>query len=123
MRAIVHLLIAACMAGVTWILGWWGVAVAAVILGVVYRQEGGRAWHVALGAVEGWAILLIVDMIFGPLAGVATTVGGAMSIPASALLLVTLLYPALIGWSGAAFAAEIASGLARRESKVKPLHG
>jgi hypothetical protein len=122
MRIVYHFLIALCMAGLTWILGWWGVAVGAVILGVVFRSEGGRAWRVALGATEGWAILLVVDMLFGPLAGVAKTVGGAMSIPGAALLLVTLLYPALIGWSGAELSAEIANGLAKRESKVKPLH-
>jgi len=119
---ILHLLIAIGMAGLTWTLGWWGVAVGAVILGIVFRDEGGRAWRVALGALEGWALLLVIDLMFGPLAGVATTVGGAMSIPGPALLFVTLLYPALIGWSGAALAAEIASGLARRGSKVKPLH-
>jgi hypothetical protein len=119
---IFHLLVAVCMAGLTWTLGWWGVAVAALILGVVFRNEGGRAWRVALGATEGWAILLVIDIMFGPLAMVMKTVGGAMSIPGPALLLVTLLYPALIGWSGATLASEIASGLARRESKVKPLH-
>jgi hypothetical protein len=122
MRIVYHLLIAMCMAGLTWILGWWGVAIGALILGVVFRDDGGRAWSVALGAVEGWAILLVVDMLFGPLGVVAKTVGGAMSIPAPALLLVTLLFPALIGWSGAALASEVASGLASRESKVKPLH-
>ncbi|MDB4891500.1 MAG: hypothetical protein JWL61_3355 [Gemmatimonadetes bacterium] len=122
MRVVYHFLIAVCMAGLTWILGWWGVAVGALILGVVFRSDGGRAWQVALGAFEGWAILLVVDIIFGPFAVVAKTVGGAMSIPGPALLLVTLLFPALIGWSGAALASEIASGLASRENKVKPLH-
>src|SRR5678815_2528575 len=113
---ILHLLIAISMAGLTWVPGWWGVAVGAVILGYVFRSEGGRAWRVALGAMEGWLLLLAIDVMFGPLGVVATTVGGAMSIPGPALLFVTLLYPALIGWSGAALAAEIASGLARRES-------
>ncbi|MEO8337115.1 MAG: hypothetical protein ABI664_19215 [bacterium] len=122
MRILYHLLIAVCMAGLTWLLGWWGVALGALILGVVFRAEGGHAWRVALAAIEGWAILLVIDMFAGPLAGVATTVGGAMSIPGPALLLVTLLFPALIGWSGAALASEIAGGLARRDSEVKPLH-
>jgi hypothetical protein len=115
MRVIFHLLVAVCMAGLTWILGWWGVAVGALILGVVFRAEGGRAWRVALSATEGWAILLVIDMMCGPLAGVAKTVGGAMSIPGPALLLVTLLYPALIGWSGAALAGEVARAVIPRE--------
>ena len=112
---ILHLLIAVCMAGLTWELGWWGVAVGALILGYIFRDEGGRAWRVALGATEGWALLLAIDMMFGPLANVARTVGGAMSIPAPALLIVTLLYPALIGWSGAAFAAEVAMAVIPHE--------
>jgi len=115
MRILYHLLIAVCMAGLTWILGWWGVAVGAIILGVVFRSEGGHAWRVALGASEGWAILLVADMLFGPLAHVATTVGGAMSIPGPALLLVTLLFPALIGWSGAALAGEVAMAVIPHE--------
>ncbi len=118
---IFHLLVAASMAGCTWLLGWWGVALVALILGFVYRDENGRAWQVALGASEGWAILLVADMVLGPLGRVASTLGGAMSIPGPALLLATLLFPALIGWSGAALASEIGRGLWRRMDKVKPL--
>ena len=84
---------------------------AALILGFVFRNEGGRAWSVALGASEGWAILLVVDMLGGPLGRVATTLGGAMSIPSPALLLVTLLFPALIAWSAATMAAEVSGAL------------
>jgi hypothetical protein len=116
-RIVFHLLVAGSMAGLTWLLGWWGVAVAALILGFVFRNEGGRAWSVALGASEGWAILLIIDVLAGPLGRVATTVGGAMSIPAPALLLVTLLFPALIGWSGATVAA-LSSRASERSERV-----
>jgi hypothetical protein len=104
---IFQILVAGAIAGLTWILGWWGVAVAALILGFVFRDEGGRAWSVALGAAEGWALLLLIDLMGGPLGHVATTVGGAMRIPGPALVVATLLFPALIGWSGAAMAAEI----------------
>jgi hypothetical protein len=108
---IFHLLVAGSIAGLTWTIGWWGVAVAALILGFVFRDEGGRAWRVALGATEGWAILLLIDLLGGPLGYVATTVGGAMRIPGPALLVATLLFPALIGWSGATIAAEIGRAL------------
>jgi hypothetical protein len=119
---ILNLLVAGSMAGLTWLLGWWGVAVAALILGFVFRHEDGRAWWVALGASEGWAILLVIDMVAGPLGRVESTLGGAMRIPGPALLLLTLLFPALLGWSGAAVASEIGRRVSRRKDEVKPLH-
>jgi hypothetical protein len=102
-----HLLLAALMTAATWICGWWGVAVMALIVGGVYRAEGGRARRAALAAVEGWALLLIFDAMAGPFGHVASTIGGAMSIPAGALLMVTLLFPALLAWSAAMVAAEL----------------
>ena len=108
---IVHIVLALSMAGLTWLFGWWGVAIVAVVAGVVFRRDG-RAWRVALAASEGWALLLVVDALSGPLGRVTTTLGGAMSIPGPALLLVTLLYPALLGWSGAAVACELTRWLA-----------
>ena len=101
---IFHVLLAIAFAGATWIIGWWGVAIVALIAGVVYRRDGGRAWRVALGAAEGWALLLLVDAIGGHFGRMATTVAGAMSLPAVVLVVVTLLFPALIGWSAATVA-------------------
>ncbi|MEO7454819.1 MAG: hypothetical protein ABIY52_01060 [Gemmatimonadaceae bacterium] len=105
---IFHLVAALAMAGLTWTLGWWGVVVAAAILGWVYRTERGRAWRVALAAAEGWALLLILDLLSGPLGTLATTLQGVMKIPSPALLLVTLLFPALLGWSAASAVSELA---------------
>ena len=102
------------MAGLTWIVGWWGVALGALILGLVFRDEGGRAWRVALVAAEGWALLLVIDASVGPIGRVATTLAGTMSIPAPALLLATLLFPALLAWSAAATAAELGRALTSR---------
>ena len=102
-----NLVLVAAMALATWVCGWWGVAVVAIVVGLVYRQQRGRAWWVALAASEAWAALLIVDAVLGPFVRVASTLGGAMSIPAGALLMVTLLFPALLAWSGAMVAAEL----------------
>ena len=68
---IFHLLIAIAVAGLTWFVGWWGVAIVALLIGVAYHGEGGRPWRVALGAGEGWAILLLIDTL-GALAGLAS---------------------------------------------------
>ena len=109
-----QLLVAGSVASLTWIIGWWGVVIVALIIGFVYRSEGGRPWRVALGAGEGWALLLLIDMLGGRFSQVATTVAGSMSLPAAALLVVTLLFPALIGWSGATVAAVITHRAERR---------
>ncbi|MES2180341.1 MAG: hypothetical protein V4550_20980 [Gemmatimonadota bacterium] len=104
---IFHLVIAIAMAACTWVAGWWGVAIVALIAGFIYRERRGRAWLVALGATEGWILLLIVDAAFGPLRMLGDTLGGAMSLPPATLYLLTLLFPALLAWSGAMFAASI----------------
>ncbi|HEY5441391.1 MAG TPA: hypothetical protein VIJ90_08945 [Gemmatimonadaceae bacterium] len=111
---IFHLLVALGVAGLTWLVGWWGVAIVALIVGFAYRSEGGRPWRVALGASEGWAILLLIDTFGGRFGQVATTVAGSMSLPAAALLIVTLLFPALIGWSAATVAAALSQTAERQ---------
>ena len=90
----------------TWILGWWGVVIVSLIAGALHHAERGRPWQVALGCLMGWALLVLVDLAIGPLPRVASTVSGAMKIPSAALILVTLLFPALIGWSGATLGAR-----------------
>ena len=111
---IFYLLVALGVAGLTWLVGWWGVAIVALIVGFAYRSEGGRPWRVALGASEGWAILLLIDTFDGRFGRVATTVAGSMSLPAAALLIVTLLFPALIGWSAATVAAALSQTAERQ---------
>jgi Na+-translocating ferredoxin:NAD+ oxidoreductase RnfD subunit len=112
-------IIAAASALGTWLLGWWAVAIVAVLAGAVVGAEHGRAWRVALGCLGGWAVLLLLDAAVGPMRSVATTVSGAMSIPSGALLLVTLLFPALIGWSGATLGAL--GGGSRASRATRPL--
>jgi hypothetical protein len=103
----VHLIIAVIVALSTWLVGWWSVAVVAIVAGFLMRAHGGRAWAVAFGSAEGWAILLLVDTLGGRSRELLSLLAGTMKIPGPALLIVTLLFPALIGWSGAALAAEL----------------
>ena len=112
--AIVALAAAAC----TWVLGWWAVAIVAIIAGAVMRAENGRPWRVALGCLAGWALLLLMDAAAGPMGTVARMVSGAMSIPSTALLLVTLLFPALMGWSGATLGARGGPAPPRSEAEA-----
>ena len=103
----VHLVIAVFVAASTWLIGWWSVALVAIAAGYLMRRRGGNAWRVALGSAEGWAILLLVDTLGGRSRELLSILAGTMSIPGPALVVATLLFPALIGWSGAALAAEL----------------
>ena len=95
------------MAGLTWVAGWWGVVLVALVNGYVRRAEAGTSWRIALAAVEGWSLLLLGDALVGPFGRVATTLGGAMRIPGPALLVATLLFAALLAWSAATIAVEV----------------
>jgi hypothetical protein len=102
-----HLAVVIAMAGATWIVGWWGVAIVALVAGFLYRDRDGRALLVALCASESWVILFLVDAVAGPLGHVAATVASLVKLPAVVLLIVTLLFPAVLAWSAAAFASEV----------------
>ena len=95
------------VATLTWLLGWWGVVIAALVAGVVLRQRRGVAWLVALAAVVAWVALLAVDAVGGRFSTLAGSVAGVMRVPVPALLLVTLLFGALLGWSAAVVGSEI----------------
>ena len=101
------LVVAVAAAGLTFVAGWWGVAIVALGAGLVFSRDQGRPWRVALGAMLGWAMLLLLDMMSGHLGRVTSVVSGSMKIPAPALLLVTLLLPGLMGWSGATVGAAV----------------
>ena len=100
--------VAAAMAALTWLLGWWGVLVAAAIVGFVFRAEGGGGWRVGLAAACAWGALLAVDAAAGPFAVVAHTLGGVLGVPALVLVLLTLVFPAVLAWSAATVVAEAA---------------
>ena len=117
---IFHLGVALAMAASTWLAGWWGVAIVSVVAGFAYRARNGRAWLVALGAMEGWIALLLIDALFGPMRLLTVTLAGAMSLPAPAVLLLTLLFPALLAWSGATLAAEAGRRLAPDREPSRP---
>ena len=100
------LVISAAMGGLTWVLGWWGVAVAAAIVGFVFSEYGGGGWRVALAAALAWAVLLAADGAMGPFGTLGTTLAGVMKVPAAVLVLLTLIFPALLAWSAATLVAD-----------------
>jgi hypothetical protein len=97
--------VAALTAALTWLLGWWGVPMAAALVGFVHFRQGGGGWRVALAAAAAWGALLLADVASGPFGTVARTLAGVLRIPAPALVLLTLVFPALVAWSAATLVA------------------
>jgi hypothetical protein len=110
-------LVALAVATATWLAGWWSVAVVALIAGFVARDRRGRAGHVALGAAIGWALLLLADVAAVRFGALATALGGVFPVPAAALVVLTLLLPALLGWGGAVLGAWL-GGVVSRSSRA-----
>lgn len=101
MTALLVLAIAAAVAVSTWMVGWWGVALVALLVGAASRHAR-AASLTALGAAFGWGALLVIDARDGRLMAVATSLGGIFHVPGAALLLLTLCFAALLAWSAAA---------------------
>jgi hypothetical protein len=102
MRSLVKvLLLAESFAVATYALGWWTVPVIAALWALLSRDDK-PARVAAFCAALGWGTLLVLDAVKGPVAEMATRLGGVMGIPAFALLLLTLVFPALLAWSAAA---------------------
>ena len=100
-------IVAAIIAALTWIVGWWAVPLVAAVAGVLLWTRRGVTGQVALAAVVAWSVLILIDGSSGRFGALAGAVGGTMGVPASALLIVTLLFAALLAWSAATIGAEI----------------
>jgi hypothetical protein len=94
-------LLIAAMALATVALGWWGVVFAAAAFGLIDRRDG-SALDAGIAAGLAWALLLGVAAGRGEVFEVARAVGGAVGIPASALLITAVAFPAALAWSCAA---------------------
>jgi hypothetical protein len=99
------LVVGVAMAALTWVLGWWGVLLAAAIAGHVFFREGGGGWRIALAAAASWAALLAADAAAGSFGTVARALAGVLRLPGPALVLLTLAFPALLAWSAATLVA------------------
>jgi hypothetical protein len=88
----------------TVVLGWWTVPLFGVIWGWFspMRLTAVRAANgAALCAALAWGLLLGWAALHGPLGELARRLGVVMHLPAPALLVITLLFPAALAWSAA----------------------
>lgn len=106
--------VAAAMAALTWLVGWWGVLLVAAAVGFARFHRGGGGWGVALAAAIAWGVLLVADAAAGPFRVVAGTLAGVLRIPAPALVLLTLAFPAPVAWSAATLVAAARQRVAAR---------
>jgi hypothetical protein len=108
MRKLVKVvLLAELFAVATYALGWWTVPVVAALWAFVSRDSN-RARVASLCAAAGWATLLLLDALKGPVGNMAVRLGGVMGLPGYVLLILTLVLPALLAWCAATLVAQIA---------------
>jgi hypothetical protein len=100
-------IVAAILVAATWLAGWWGVPLVAIVAGALLSTRRGIAGLTALAAVVAWSALILIDGASGRFGVLAGVVGATLKLPAGALLIVTLLFAALLAWSAAAVGVEI----------------
>lgn len=108
LRALVRiLLLAAAFALATVGFGWWTVALVAALWGIIARGLRSGAFVAAVAAMLGWGALLAWGAVHGPVVELAVKLAAVMQIPPAALVLATLIFPALLAWSAAAVTTTI----------------
>lgn len=110
-------LLAEAFAVATYALGWWTVPIVAMLWATVSRDSN-RALVASLCAAGGWGSLMLLDAVRGPVATMATRLGGVMGVPGFVLVIVTLVFPALLAWCAATLAAQLRRPRTTAESRV-----
>jgi hypothetical protein len=94
----------------TWILGWWAVPLFAAVAAVMTRYVRHQGIAAGLAAAIAWAALLAWSSTEGSVWSFSRIAGGAMGMSGAALILVTLLFPAVLAWLATAVVQFIARG-------------
>lgn len=92
------------------ILGWWAIPATAALWGLLRPIARRPALFAAAAAALAWSGWLLVDGLSprGDFSGLATRLAGIFSLPAPALLAVTVLFAALLAGSAAYVGGAIA---------------
>ena len=102
------------IAATTWVAGWWGVALVALVVGAFAARRRGIAWTTALAAIVAWVALLAFDAVSGRFGVFAAAIGGVMKVPAGSVVVVALLFAGLLAWSAAVVGSEVARAVKSR---------
>jgi hypothetical protein len=95
-----------------WLIGWWIVPIAALVVAVFWCHRVDVAAQAMWGAVGAWIVLLLVDSLHGRTWVLARAAGGAVFLPWGLLIPVTLLFAAGLAWSTAVLTQAVCSRLA-----------
>ena len=109
------------MALATVALGWPGPLLVAIVFAIIDRHATVAA-EACTSAAIAWALLFTLHAVI-PGAGMVGLVGRAMAIPAIVLPLVTIVFPALLAWSGATAAVAILRGVGQPRRPHHPADG
>jgi hypothetical protein len=102
------------LGALTWVAGWWGIALGSLVIGFAYGELRGIARITAFATVVAWSILLLADAIGGRFGALASAISGVLRIPSTGLVAITLLFAALLAWSAAVIGSELAHSRATR---------
>jgi hypothetical protein len=106
-RVVKFLLLSELFAVVTFGLGWWSVALAALAWGIFAARASRPVAWATVCAAAGWAELLAISAARDPVGDVAVRLGSVMRVPGFALVAITIAFAALLAWSGATIGATI----------------
>lgn len=110
MRSVVKwVLLTEAFAVATYGLGWWSVPIVAALYSA-FSGDRMRGRSAAACAAAGWGSLLLLDVARGQVGMMGTQLAGVISVPAFAVYLLTLLFPALLAWCAATIAPDFRRG-------------
>lgn len=110
-------------AAATMVLGWWGVPAVGALWGLITKPHVFFRWRPAAAAAAiAWAGLLAVGLVqsFGV---VMNGLDGALRLPALAVAILTLVFPALLGGSAAELAFVIRTAIAGHRRSARSAEG
>jgi hypothetical protein len=114
-RVLQFALLTSCFGLATLVVGWWGVPAVGLAWGAwsthALRSRAPTARFAAASAVAAWVGLMAWNAIRGPLGLLSTTLGAVFDVPGPVLVVMTLLFGAVLAWSGATVTSARRSGL------------
>ncbi len=101
------LVLAGAMAVGTAALGWWAVPALGLAYGAWRSADRTAAATAGISALLAWGALMAWNWWAGPVSELSVSLGAIMGLPGRALLLATLLFPAVLASTAAVVGAAI----------------